>query len=78
MRRTKFERQLIDVLVLNQRGGAGRLQPALQAIEVVVKEMKPRFDEFRRVAREVGLGMSLGKALTNLSARMQNRDLDLW
>ena len=29
------------------------------------------------MAREVGLGMSLGKALTNLSARMQNRDLDL-
>ena len=39
--------------------------------------MKPRFGRVPEVAREVGLGMSLGKALTNLSARMQNRDLDL-
>jgi tight adherence protein B len=76
-RRQKFERQLVDVLVLIN--GAVRAGfSLLQAMEVVVKEMKaPASDEFRRVTREVGLGVSLGRALTNLGTRMQNRDLDL-
>jgi tight adherence protein B len=76
-RRRLFERQLIDVLVLIN--GAVRAGfSLLQAIEVVVKEMKaPASDEFRRVTREVGLGVSLNRALSNLAARMQNRDLDL-
>jgi hypothetical protein len=71
-RRTKSERQLIDVRAdqravrlasacCRPRGGGGQGDEA------------PCLDEFRRVAREVGLGMSLGKALTNLLARMQNQ-----
>ena len=40
--------------------------------------MKPPVsEEFRRVRQEVGLGLSLGQALTNLHARMQNEDLYL-
>jgi len=50
----------------------------LQAMEVVEREMEPpASDEFRRVHVEVGLGVSLSQALDNLSARMQNQDLDL-
>jgi tight adherence protein B len=50
----------------------------LQAMEVVEREMAaPASEEFRRVQREVGLGLPLGEALGNLSARMQNDDLDL-
>ena len=56
-RRLKFERQLVDVLVLlsnSVRAGYS----LLQAIDVVVREMQaPSSDEFRRVRREVGLGL---------------------
>ena len=76
-RRTKFERQLVDVLVLlsnSVRAGYS----LLQAIDVVVREMQsPASDEFRRVRREVGLGLPLSQALQNLNDRMQNDDLYL-
>lgn len=76
-RRLQFSRQLVDVLVL--LNGAVRAGfSLLQATEVVVKELKPpASDEFRRVQREVGLGLSLSQALENLSSRMQNPDFDL-
>ena len=76
-RRTAFERQLVDVLVLVT--GAVRAGFSLvQALEVVVREMKaPASDEFARVLQEVSLGRSLSQALTNLSYRMENNDLDL-
>jgi tight adherence protein B len=49
-----------------------------QAIEVVSKELKaPASEEFRRVRHEIGLGLSLSQALTNLVARMENDDLYL-
>jgi tight adherence protein B len=49
-----------------------------QAIEVVSKELKaPVSEEFRRVRHEIGLGLSLSQALTNLVARMENDDLYL-
>lgn len=76
-RRLKFERQLVDVLVLlsnSVRAGYS----LLQAIDVVVREMhSPASDEFRRVRREVGLGLPLSQALQNLNDRMQNDDLYL-
>lgn len=76
-RRMQFEKQLVDVLVLIT--GAVRAGFSfLQSLDIVVQEMKPPVsDEFRRVRREVGLGFSLGQALTNLHARMENEDLYL-
>jgi tight adherence protein B len=76
-RRTNFGRQLVDVLVLMT--GAVRAGYSLpQAIEVVSKELKaPVSEEFRRVRHEIGLGLSLSQALTNLVARMENDDLYL-
>jgi tight adherence protein B len=76
-RRTQFERQLVDVLVLIN--GAVRAGfSLLQALEVVEREVKsPASEEFHRVRREVGLGLSIGQALDNLANRMQNSDLNL-
>jgi tight adherence protein B len=76
-RRRNFSKQLVDVLVLMT--GAVRAGYSLpQAIDVVSKELKPpASDEFRRVRHEIGLGLSLSQALTNLVARMENDDLFL-
>jgi tight adherence protein B len=76
-RRTAFERQLIDVLVLMT--GAVRAGYSLQqALDAVAREMHaPASEEFRRVNYEVGLGLPLSQALNNLNTRMQNGDLHL-
>jgi tight adherence protein B len=76
-RQMNFGKQLVDVLILMT--GAVRAGYSLpQAIEVVSKELKaPAADEFRRVKHEIGLGLSLSQALTNLVARMENDDLYL-
>jgi tight adherence protein B len=76
-RQLKFERQLVDVLVL-VKGAVRSGYSFLQALDVVVQEMQaPASEEFRRVRREVGLGLPLSQALNNLHARMQNDDLYL-
>ena len=76
-RRNQFERQLVDVLVL-MTGAVRAGYSILQALDVVVEEMKPpASDEFRRVRREIGLGIPLAQALTNLTNRMENDDLYL-
>lgn len=76
-RRTKFDKQLVDVLVLIT-GAVRAGYSFLQSLDVVVQEMQaPVSDEFRRVRREVGLGLPLSQALLNLHARMQNEDLYL-
>jgi tight adherence protein B len=76
-RQIKFESQLVDVLVLIT-GAVKTGFSLLQAMEVVEREMQPpASDEFRRVHTEIGLGLSLSQALDNLSARMENQDLDL-
>jgi tight adherence protein B len=76
-RRLAFERQLIDILVL-LTGSARAGYSLQQAFDVVVKEMRPpASDEFRRVLREVGLGLPLNQALINLTERMDNDDLKL-
>jgi len=76
-RQLNFGKQLVDVLILMT--GAVRAGYSLpQAIDVVSKELKPpASDEFRRVRHEIGLGLSLSQALTNLVARMENDDLYL-
>jgi tight adherence protein B len=76
-RRSRFEKQLVDVLVLIN--GAVRAGfSLLQAIEVVEREIKaPAAEEFRRVRREVGLGIPISQALDNLASRMENTDLNL-
>lgn len=76
-RRLRFEKQLVDVLVLI-KGAVGAGVSFLQALDLVVQEMKPpASEEFRRVRREVALGLPLSQALNNLHARMQNDDLFL-
>jgi len=50
----------------------------LQSMELVAKESPdPIGTEFKRVVREVGLGISPQEALQNLFARMPSEDLDL-
>jgi len=72
-----FHDQLIDVLVLivgSLRSGHG-LQNAL---ELASREMgPPASEEFGRVLREMGFGLSQTEALNNLVARMETDDLQL-
>lgn len=72
-----FHDQLIDVLVLivgSLRSGHG-LQNAL---ELASKEMgPPASEEFARVLREMGFGLSQTDALNNLVTRMETDDLQL-
>lgn len=50
----------------------------LQALEMVAREgPEPVSNEFDRVVREVGLGLSPEEALSNLVERMQSEDLEL-
>lgn len=50
----------------------------LQTMELISRESPaPICDEFRRVVREVGLGISTHQALDNLMARVPSEDLDL-
>lgn len=76
-RQIEFEKQLVDVLVL--LNGAVRAGfSLLQATEIVIEEMKPpASEEFSRVRREVQLGLSFPNALRNMTARVDNDDLQL-
>ncbi|MDA8219589.1 MAG: type II secretion system F family protein [Dehalococcoidales bacterium] len=50
----------------------------LQSMEMVAREgPSPTSDEFQRVVREVGLGLSAEEALANLVRRIASEDLDL-
>lgn len=50
----------------------------LQSMELVAREgAAPTSDEFQRVVREVGLGLTPEQALANLVRRMNSDDLDL-
>ncbi len=77
-KRTKaFNGQLADTIGLT----ANSLRSGyslLQSLELVSKESPdPIGMEFRRVVREVGLGISPQESLQNLYARMPSDDLDL-
>ena len=76
-RQKKFQDQLIDTLTL-VRGAVSAGSSFLQALDVVVTEMvPPSSEEFRRVRREVELGLPLNQALSNLANRMESDDLFL-
>lgn len=76
-RQRKFQDQLIDSLTLI-RGSVAAGASFLQSLDVVVGEMTPpTSEEFRRVRREVELGLPLNQALTNLANRMESDDLYL-
>lgn len=72
-----FHDQLIDVLTLivgSLRGG----HALLTALDLVSKELgAPASEEFDRVLREIGFGLSQSEALNNLVARMETDDLQL-
>jgi len=77
MRIKKFINQLGDTISLmanSLRAGYS----LLQTMELVSREAKdPIAGEFRRVVREVGLGMSTEEAMQNLLRRVPSEDLDL-
>lgn len=76
-RQTDFQRQLIDVLIL-VNGAVGAGYSLLQSLDVVIQEMRaPASEEFRRVRREIGLGLPMSQALDNLHQRMESDDLYL-
>jgi tight adherence protein B len=72
-----FNGQLSDTITLlanSLRSGYS----FLQSMEMVARETPPPMgEEFRRVIREVGLGLSTQEALNNLVKRMPSEDLDL-
>ncbi|MFQ5341888.1 MAG: type II secretion system F family protein [Anaerolineae bacterium] len=72
-----FNSQLEDVLMLVV-GALRAGHSFLQALSIVVDEIPPpASDEFGRVVREVGLGLSLQEALANLVRRIDSDDLDM-
>ncbi len=76
-RQRKFQDQMIDSLTLI-RGAVRAGSSFLQSLDVVVSEMAaPTSEEFRRVRREVELGLPLHQALSNLANRMESDDLYL-
>jgi tight adherence protein B len=72
-----FGSQLADTLMLmsnSLRAGYS----LLQSMETVAREAaQPTAEEFGRVTREVGLGLTPEQALLNLHRRMASEDLDL-
>ncbi|MCL4517341.1 MAG: type II secretion system F family protein [Firmicutes bacterium] len=72
-----FQAQLPDTFVLV----ANSLKAGfsfLQALEMVAREAAaPSSDEFRKVAREINLGVSVEEALNSLTRRMPAEDLEL-
>jgi tight adherence protein B len=73
----KFNNQLADTIAMlanSLRSGYSMLQ----SMDLVSREMPPPIcDEFQRVTREVGLGLTPEEALSNLVRRINSTDLDL-
>lgn len=76
-RLNQFNDQLGDGITLMANGlRAG--YSLLQAMDAVAREMPPPMsDEFRRVVREIGLGIDHDRAFNNLLRRVPSDDLDL-
>jgi tight adherence protein B len=76
-RLVRFSEQLPDMLNLMVNGlRAG--YSTMQAMEAISKELPPPIcDEFRRVVREMQLGIPMEHALENLLRRIASEDLDL-
>ncbi|NJN44316.1 MAG: secretion system protein F, partial [Anaerolineae bacterium] len=77
VRLQRFNDQLPDMLNLAVNGlRAG--YSTMQALEAVSKELpQPICDEFRRVVREMQIGIPMEEALDNLLRRIPSADLDL-
>jgi len=76
-RQKKFHTQLLDVLLL-VKGAVQAGYSLMQALDLAVKEIPaPASEEFRTVLREIRLGITLEGALSNLSQRMENDDLQI-
>jgi len=76
-RQKLFQDQLLDVLTLI-KGAVQAGYGLMQALDLAVNEVPPpASEEFGRVLNEVRLGISLEGALTNLSLRMENDDLQI-
>lgn len=73
----KFNNQLGDTIAMlanSLRSGYSMLQ----SMDLVSREMPPPIsDEFQRVTREVGLGLTPEEALANLTRRVNSMDLEL-
>ena len=73
----KFNNQLGDTIAMlanSLRSGYSMLQ----SMDLVSREMPPPIsDEFQRVTREVGLGLTAEEALGNLVRRINSMDLEL-
>lgn len=72
-----FNNQLGDTLILlsnSLRSGYS----LLQSMETVSRELPPPMsDEFKRVVREIGLGLTIEEALAHMLQRIPSDDLDL-
>ena len=73
----RFDNQLGDTIAMlanSLRSGYSMLQ----SLDLVGREMSPPIsDEFQRVTREVGLGLTPEEALANLVRRINSMDLEL-
>ena len=76
-RKRKFNRQLIDSLMIISNSLKAGLS-MLQAVEVLVEEMpSPVRDEFSLVVREVRMGIPLEEAIEHLNERMPSEEMNL-
>ncbi len=76
-RQKLFQSQLIDSLTLI-RGAVEAGFSFEQSLNVVIQEMgSPTSEEFRQVRREVGLGLPLSRAFSNMASRMESDDFYL-
>lgn len=73
----EFNGQLGDAINLLANGLRSGYS-LLQAMDAVAKEMPPPMsEEFQRVVREIGLGLSNERAMNNMLRRIPSDDLDL-
>ena len=76
-RQKKFQNQLLDVLILI-KGAVQAGYSLMQALDLAVNEIPaPASEEFGRVLHENRLGITMESALTNLSERMENDELQI-
>jgi tight adherence protein B len=76
-RLTDFSNQLGDAINLLANGMRSGYS-LLQAMDAVASEMPPPIaDEFQRVVREIGLGITNQRAMNNMLRRIPSDDLDL-
>jgi tight adherence protein B len=72
-----FNNQLSDAINLLANGLRSGYS-LLQAMDAVAREMPPPIsEEFQRVVREIGLGLSNERAMNNMLRRIPSDDLDL-